>query len=135
MHREKQASVERYRTSEMFFFFVKSTRTIRMIHVSTKIIAGGSAGQENEVYEYTFPIAMPCSSGPLYSCVIRYPPTYLAVSGTDTVFHGIASPRHNKNAHTNNPCPIRVLWASFPWARFAVGYCTTRVLGRNSESM
>ena len=69
MHREKQARVERYGTSKMFFF-VKSARTIRMIHVSTKIIAGGSAGQENEVYEYTFPIAMPCSSGPLYSCAI-----------------------------------------------------------------
>jgi len=70
MHREKQASVESHGTIRTIFFFVKSARTIKMIHVLTKIIAVRSAGQENEVCEYTFPMAKPSSSGPLYSCPI-----------------------------------------------------------------
>ena len=41
----------------------------------------------------------------------------------NTVFHGMASPRHGENAYTNNPCPIKALWALSPhWTRFAMGY-------------
>ena len=39
----------------------------------------------------------------------------LILSTDNTVFHGIASPRHTENAHTNNPCPIiKALWAFSP---------------------
>ena len=135
MHREKQASVESYGRSRMILFFVKFARTIRMINVATKIIAVGSGTRERSLWIYLSHSEALLWWLPIAALFISYLPTYLTVSRTDIVFHGITSPWNNKNTHTNNPCPIRVLWSSSPWARFAVDCCATRVLGRTGEGM
>ena len=51
------------------------------------------------------------------------------LSTDNTVFHGIANPRHTENAHTNNPCPIKFLWAFSPRRGLASPWVTVPYYG------